>query len=402
MHFRRVLAGYVWAAVLCGMVSTMAMASEGVFLLGNDAQHLGRAGSGIASPRSSYWSYLNPASMVDLERRLDVNWYSVFTDVELEPRGLLGNRLNGDMESTLAPNIFSSGFIYPLEVGVLGGGIFIPSGSGVDYEGSRTWFSRIFQGNTDRRLSYQHIRGVLSYAYPFDNGWAIGASLHGSISRFRTDHLTLSFNPCRGDFEWDSSLGAGFGLGIYKSWERFSIGAAYSSRHWTETMDKYTDLLANALDTPRVVQAGFAWKLRPNLEFTADYKWLNWKAIPSYGKPLSKGGFNWDDQHGVKLGLEWTVHPKWTLMGGFAHSTTPIDEDHAFLSALVPVTVEDHYTGGVTYRITDHHHVHLVGVYAPHHAITDTGKGDIFSVVGKGSTISASALSFCLGYSYLW
>jgi hypothetical protein len=41
-----------------------AWASEGVFLLGNDALQLGRASSGVASPRSAYWSYMNPVSML--------------------------------------------------------------------------------------------------------------------------------------------------------------------------------------------------------------------------------------------------------------------------------------------------------------------------------------------------
>ena len=101
-----------------------AQAGEGVFLLGNDTLQLGRASSGVASPRSSYWCYMNPATMVDLERRFDVNWYTVFPRVELEPRGLLGNRLDGTLVSDKTAYIASSGFIWPLKQGTLGGGIF--------------------------------------------------------------------------------------------------------------------------------------------------------------------------------------------------------------------------------------------------------------------------------------
>ncbi len=388
-----ILASFMFAA-------PTAKASEGVFLLGNDALQLGRASSGVASPRSAYWSYMNPASMVDLERRFDINWYTVFTDVELKPSGLLGNRFD-ELESDKIANIASSGFILPLETGVLGGGFFIPSGSGVDYEHSRTWFSRIFQGNHDRRLDYQHMRAVLSYAYEFDNGWALGLSLHGSLSRFRTDHITLKFTPCTGHNEWDEALGAGFGLGLYKSWDRFSVGLAYSSRHWTQSMDKYKDLLGNPLDTPQIIQAGVAWRVHPKVELTLDYKWLNWESVPTYGSTVARGGgFNWDDQNGVKFGVEWKAHRKWTLMAGYAFTTTSIDDDHVYLSALVPVAVEEHWTAGFTHHINEKNDIHLVGVWAPENTLEDSGTGDIFSRVGKGSKLSAGALSVCLGYSY--
>ena len=83
-HFRQlhtIFERAVCFSLVMTVVAVMApgaFAGEGVFLLGNDTLQLGRASSGVASPRSAYWSYMNPASMVDLERRVDVNWYTVF------------------------------------------------------------------------------------------------------------------------------------------------------------------------------------------------------------------------------------------------------------------------------------------------------------------------------------
>lgn len=392
------ISGVIWL-LLC----SLAFGGEGVFLLGNDALQLGRASSGVASPRSAYWSYMNPASMVDLERRFDINWYTVFSDITFEPKGIIGNRLDGELKSDGIFNIVSSGMIWPLESGAIGGGVFIPSGSGAEYPHSRNIFSRLFQGNQDRRLAYQHIRGVVAYAHEFNNGWALGLGLHLSLSRFRSDHITLRLAPAQYRNEWDDAYGAGLGIGIYRSWERFSIGANYSSRHWTERMDKYRDLLSYTLDTPRVAQAGIAYKILPNLEVTLDYKWLNWKKIGTYGDPIfGGGGFGWKDQHGIKTGIEWVANPKWTFMAGYAYSNTPITDDNVFLAALVPVTVEQHITAGVSHKINDKHEVHLVGVYAPQHKMRDTGQGDLFSKLGKGSTLDAGATSVVLGYSYLW
>lgn len=380
-----------------------AHAGEGVFLLGNDTLQLGRASSGVASPRSSYWCYMNPATMVDLERRFDVNWYTVFQRVELEPRGLLGNRLDGTLVSDKTAYIASSGFIWPLKQGTLGGGIFVPSGAGVEYAHSRNIVSRLFEGNADRRLAYQHIRGVLAYAYEFENGWAVGLGLHLSLNRFRTDHITLSMTPAHNDNHWDSSFGAGFGIGFYKHWDRFAVGLNYSSRHWTEAMDDYTDLLSSPLDTPRVVQAGIAYKLTPKIELTADYKWLHWGRINTYGSPIFRGGgYGWSNQQGVKFGIEWQALPKWTFMAGYAYSNSPVRDDGVFLAGLVPVIVEQHVTAGVSHKINENHAVHFAAIWAPENKKREKGDGDLMSILGKGTTIEAGAFSAALGYSYSW
>lgn len=394
------VAAFCAAALFC----PAAAAGEGVFLLGNDAQQLGRASSGVASPRSSYWSFMNPAAMVDLERRLDVNWYSVFSDFEAHPRGVIGNRFGGTLESEVTGNLVASGFVWPLKTGTLGGGFFVPSGSGVDYPHSRTWLTRLVGGNVDRRLSYQHLRGVLAYAHDLGNGWSAGFGLHGSLSRLRTDHLTLSFSGAEANHAWENALGAGFGLGLYKKWDRWAWGLNYVSRHWTQTMKDYGDLLRNALDTPQTLQTGVAWRVSNQVELTLDYKWLNWAGVSAYGGDLlSKGGFGWRDQHGVKFGAEWRLHERWTLMGGYAYANSPIHDDHVLVAMLVPVTPDRHWTLGVTHRINDRHHVHVTGIWAPKHTQTDTGRGnEPFSLLGKGSTVSATAFSFAVGYSFLF
>ena len=379
-----------------------AFAGEGMFLLGNDALQMGRASSGVASPRSAYWSYMNPASMVDLERRFDINWYSVFGRVAFESRGVIGNWLNSRMEVAEASHIVSGGAVWPVEWGAIGGGIFIPSGSGIEYPYARNIITRLFQGNRDRRQAYQHIRGVLACAHEFDSGWALGIGLHLSLSRFRSDHFTLKMRPAAYRNRWDSAYGAGISVGIYRGWERFSVGANYSPRHWTQSMKKYRDLLHHSLDTPQVVQAGVACKITPAVEVAVDYRWMNWKGVDTYGGAVIDGGYNWRDQHGIRVGVEWIVNPRWTLLGGYAYSNSPITEDNVFTAALAPATTEQHFTAGVSHAIAETHLVHLVGVYAPPKELRDTGRGGLFSRLAKGSTIRASGMSAMIGYSFLW
>ncbi len=400
---KRRLSGVVIRLILgLTAVCLPVFAGEGLFLLGNDALQLGRASSGVASPRSAYWSYMNPASMVDLERRLDINWYSMIGKVVFEPRGVIGNRLNNRLEVTEMSHIVSGGAVWPVKSGAIGGGIFIPSGSGIEYPYARNIFTRLFQGNRDRRQAYQHIRGVLAYAHEFDNGWALGLGVHLSLSRFRSDHFTLGMRPAAYNNKWDNAFGAGISVGVYRSWERFSVGANYSPRHWTQSMKKYRDLLYHPMDTPQVVQAGIAYKVSPDIEIAVDYRWMNWQEIGVYGAPIIDGGYNWRDQHGVRVGVEWNVHPRWTLLGGYAYSNSPITENNVFTAALAPATTEQHFTAGLSHAVNEKHRVHLVGVYAPSKKLRDTGRGGLFSWLAKGSTINTSGMSAMIGYSFLW
>jgi long-chain fatty acid transport protein len=391
------------SSLISGTYASLAHAGEGIFLMGNDAIQLGRASSGVASPRSSYWSYMNPASMVDLERRMDINLYAISDTFKLKPRGLLGNRLDGDLVSDEFFMVPSTGIILPLKKGTLGGGIFAPCGSGVEYPHSRNIISRLFSGNGDRRLAYQHVRGVLAYARELDNGWALGAGLHLSVSRFRTDHLTLGLSTASYDNQWDTAFGAGVSVGAYRHWDRFAVGASYMSRHWSSGMDKYDDLLSAPLDMPRSLQAGIAYKLMPTLELTVDYKWLQWRRVRSYGSPIFRGGgFGWTNQNSVKLGLEWQATPKWTFMTGYAYNNTPIRSNGVFLASLTPVIFEHHITGGVSFAINEKHAVHLTGGWAPKTSMKENGDGDLLSLLGKGTEIEASAISALLGYTYKW
>jgi len=346
---------------------------------------------------------MNPAAMVDLERRFDVNLYNVYDRFKLKPRGLLGNRLDGTLVSEGLFPIATASMVWPLETGVLGGGIFIPSGSGVEYPHSRNILSRIFHGNGDRRMALQHIRGVLSYAYAFDNGWALGLGLHLSVTRFRADHLTLSLATAAYDNQWDTAYGAGFDLGVYRRWERFAVGANYTSRHWMETMKKYGDLLSSPLDMPHSLQVGIAYKIRPTVEITADYRWLLWEDVKAYGSSIfNGGGFGWKDQHGLKLGVEWQVGEKWTLMAGYAYSNSPIRENGVFLAGLAPVIFEHHVTAGFSYKINEKHAVHVAFGGAPKHYLQESGGGDLLSMLGRGTKIEVSAISAALGYSFFW
>ena len=78
-----------------------AAAAEGTRLIGTGPVQVGTAGAGVASPQNSSWLSLNPASLVDVSRRVDVSSDIINGRVEVAPQGVIGNSSNGTMEDSV-------------------------------------------------------------------------------------------------------------------------------------------------------------------------------------------------------------------------------------------------------------------------------------------------------------
>lgn len=345
---------------------------------------------------------LNPASIVDLEKRVDLNLNVVFPKLTLRPQGFGANTSDGILTSDVIGAIPTGGAIFPLKTGTLGVGLYLPLGGGVDFGHSRNVVAAASPDESDRRLEYIHGQLTLAYAYRFESGWAVGAALFGSLTRCRTDHATTYVISTQGANRWDDAFGVGFGLGIYRRWERFAIGASYTSPNWSQRLTKYGDLLWYPVDLPQAVQAGIAVKLTPHWELTLDFKYQDWGAMDFFGRKTAEAGLGWRDQRAIKAGLEWKAAERITLMAGFSHANTPIDEDHVFASALEPACVEDHVTAGVTIAINPRAQFHIVFLHAFSNSLTETGQGDLYSLLGRGTEITTSANSISLGYTMLF
>ena len=379
-----------------------ARGSEGLYLLGSDALQLGRADSGTASPRSAYWALMNPAALTGLDRRLELTFYAVWERVEMKPAGLLGNRLDGSLNADGWEGIPAAGVVWPLKNGrhAVGAGLYLPGGGKLEYEEARTILGRLLYGNRDRKLKLQHWMLPIGYGYRFDNGWAVGAGLQVSFSRFGTDQLTLNLVPAGTDNAWDESWGIGFNLGLYKNWEKFAFGAMYKSRQWAQTFEKYRDVIFSSLDYPHLFRAGIAWRPVRRLELTFDYECQLWSETSPFGDGIFEAGLHWNDVHAFKAGVEWLAGERWTLMAGYSGSNSVVDKDHLFLNALVPSLIEAHVTAGVSCAIAGGHSVHLVYVRSMENALTDSGRGDFLSRLAGGSKVTVSGDSVALGYTY--
>jgi long-chain fatty acid transport protein len=343
---------------------------------------------------------MNPASLVDLDRRLDISveWFA--PSRHITPSGLFGNDLGGRMSDDSWFYIPAVSLNLPTEQGAWGLGLYGVSGMGVDYERSRTFLPRIFGLNFDRRTEYSVARLVGGYGHEFSSGWAVGAAMSVDYARFRTDMLTLSFWETRGDYEWDGAFGVGVTLGVYRKWDRFGFGAAYSSPHWTEKFDDYDDLLTKSLNVPQGFQVGVSYDITPDLEVVVDYKYINWSGVSQISDEPLEGGFGWEDQHALKAGATWKINDRWALRGGVSYAESPIDEEHVFANALFPAIVETHVTTGVSHAFSEDSALHVTYMHAFDKELTEDGHGDLFSILGRGTEISLEENSLTVEYSW--
>lgn len=404
MTMRAGLTGLLVSGALA-LWSASAQASEGLYLLGTDALQVGRADSGTASPRSAYWAWLNPATLTRFEeRQIDTSLMVIFEKISLKPRGPFGNPIERSLNADSIIGLPTTGIIYPIaggEKGVLAGGIFPMGGGSVEYDHGRSILGRLLYGNRDRKNALQHVQLGLSYGYPLGNGWSVGAGVQLSVTRIRTDQLTLRLAPTRTNNKWDETYGIGFNLGIFKEWDNLAIGASYKSPQWSQPMNDYRDLIPDSLDYPHTVRVGVAWQPNDRWEITADYEYQRWSQVPPFGEPVLATGLAWKDLHAYKIGVEWkAIVDKLTLMAGYSHSKPVITEDHLFANLFVPTIIQDHYTAGLTWHLNERHDIHFAYLRSAKNSMTQNLGGDLISLLGAGSKSTVSANSFILGYTW--
>lgn len=386
--------------LLVSVAVDLARATDGNELIGVGAIQKGTAGAGVAAPQDSTWALLNPASIIALEKRLDVSleYLDLFRAATPDGFPLLVNNTAFHVTDHSAIFVPSIGMIVPLETGTLGFGMFGVQGNKAQYDRSRTTFP--FSRGNDRRSELQIAKFPISYAYQFDNGWTIGASILPVATVFRTDSLTLRLRPTEGDFKLDLGLGIGMQLGFYKEWDRFSIGGTWTSRQFVQQYKDYEDLIKWNLDVPEKIQVGFDWKVTDRLQLIADYKYQHWSAIKQFGEPTIKGGLGWQDQDIYKIGLIYELNDDWTLRAGYSFGNAPVDASHAFANALSPAIAKEHFTLGFSHRLTEHSDIHFAWTHTFPEELTDDGKGDIFSKLGRGTSEEYKEDAYTIQYTY--
>ena len=389
--------------VLCPLMTPVASATDGNMVIGTGAVQSGMAGAGIASPKDATWIFLNPASMVLLDKRLDT-WLQVF-DVKIEgnPEGLpifINSAAPNMKDRQIIPNPGFAMVIPRIEGrSAWGFGVFGTQGDKVEFPEPRTGLALL--ENADRRAHLIVAKFPVSYARKFDNGWAVGGSIVGVFSMLRSDSLTLQLRPTSGNYAWDTSFGYGFQVAVHKRWDKWAFGATYTTRQWMTKFKKYDDLLRWTLDQPQQLQAGVAWQATEKLELMLDYKWIDWSGPRQIGTLNILGGLNWEDQEAWKFGAEYEINDRWAFRAGFSHAQSAVKQEGAFLNMMFPGIVEDHVTCGLSYTPPEKKwELHFALEQGLKNSIRNHGRGDLFAIAGAGTSNSLEITAATVQFSW--
>ncbi len=384
--------------VLAVVVSGVSYASEGVLLMGDDAIREAQAGAGVASPQDASWILFNPAGIVDLDRRMDFGMTMVYARATLHTRGLATVPFMDEMTDDLVRGLPSFQAVWPCGNDVFGLAFNVPAGAMIHFSKSRTWVG-LLESNTDRNLDFMQPRLTLAYAHKFDSEWAVGFTANGGLSLARTDQMTGYLLPTRGENGWDHAFNTGLSAGVYRAWDRLSLGAAYTSRQWSQVLGNYRDISPYTVDLPATVQAGVAFRIVPKLELNVDYRFINWSNIKFFHNLNTENGLGWHDQNGIMCGLAWEATPKWTFRAGYSHVSSAMSDAHVMGSGLVPNVVQDHIGLGFSHVLSERSELHVTYGHWFHRDQQESGKGDIYSHLGKGTSMGLTADWITVGYT---
>lgn len=222
-------------------------------------------------------------------------------------------------------------------------------------------------------------------------------------------------DTARFDFADDSDYtgeakGTGFGgkLGFtYKVDDKTTIGASYHTK--TNISDLTTsngymqaylaagtamlpaaivgDITVKDFQWPATISFGLSTQVNNKWKVNADFKRIGWEEVMASMKMdfkvtdpgasgLTNGSVigitmpqNWEDQNVMMIGTEYQYSNKLALRAGANLSSNPVPD--TTLNALFPAIIENHYTAGFGYEMSDSSVVDFSLTYAPEVSATN-------------------------------
>lgn len=387
------------AALVTGLASPAAYATDGYFQYGYGARQKALGGAGAADSRDATAAALNPAGLTHVKDQLDFS-LTLFnpsrqmtggpgSGYDFTPEGTV----ESDRNLFLVPNFAWSKRVRnnPLfDVAALT--VYGNGGMNTSYAGmSRTtgfcagWGTGVFcNGKTGVDLQQAFIS--LAMAKKIAPGVSVGVAPIIARQQIKLQGLGMfagnSSDPDNLSNEGiDESWGYGLRGGIeVELTPSIRIGVSGNTRIYMEEFDRYRGLFAEHgdFDIPATIQGGVAIDISHNLTFMADYKFINYSAIKSISNPSTNqaplgnangAGFGWDDVGVIKLGLEWRATPDMTLRVGYSHNDNPVQARDVMFNILAPGVVQDHFTAGAEFKLSDKLSLELAGAYVPESSV---------------------------------
>lgn len=420
--------------VLAGLVlSTAALATNGMYLTGYGAEAAGRGGVNLAISDRVLAMNFNPAGISQLQG----NHYSV-------NMSLLAPSL--ESENMLNPSTSAVDRYFPLPAIAYvrsskespwswGVGFFAQGGMGATFEDLNTFFGT--QDSTYSEVRFMTLSPTVAYALSED--MSIGATFNLGYADASFDFFpeTSFFNtqdPNQSFFGVTMDQAGGLQTSLRLGWwwratERFQIGAIYQTE--TESDFEGGDMTVDFTAHPFLGQEvsynaemeGFTFAAQAGIGFAyrVGWRWLVGLDVKRYfwdhaidtitvratnpdvpGAPaevVMPFVFDWRDQWVVAAGADYRVNDVLMVRGGINVGENPVPNDT--LTPLFPATPENHVSAGLTW---------LRGTYSWEIAVERTFSNDLtnnnpdprVNPFGPGLSVGHDQWSISFGFSRAW
>jgi len=386
--FRR-LSAVAIPAVFAVVSAGPALATEGYFQNGNGARQKALAGAGVADSRDATAASLNPAGLVHVENQVNVSLSGFVPRRKLVGSGPPGftpdGQVGSDSNIFAIPNIAAS---YRLQnnalIDVLGFTIVGNGGLNTNYPAPvrgpfPTPTGVFFDGPAGVNLTQTLISVAAAKQFgSVSVGIAPIVALQAFEARGIASFAPLSSDPANlSSNDTDISYGFGVRAGIeFAATSSIRLGVAGNSRIYMTEFDDYRGLFAEQgdFDIPASIQAGIAIDIMPSLTIMVDYKHIWYGDIAAIANPSTSPGllgadngpgFGWNDIDIVKVGLEYRPNDDVSVRFGYSYNENPIESADVLFNILAPGVVQQHFTAGMRYALSQNWEFEVAGLYVP-------------------------------------
>ncbi len=350
----------------------------------------GMAGAGLSIASDPTAATINPALAARMGNEAIINLGWFHADVERDLSATTSGNVNrtGGKQKSDASDFANGSLGVNYRIGddkALNISIYPGGGGATNWDNSRTSPNT----NYDRSINYKMINLQTALGYSPNETSSYGFGVVLSRSSMRTDSLDNQFGVEPEIDKTDIAYGVGFQVGgIWDAYPNVTLAADYHSRVWHERFEKYPSVFNSTVDRPATFSVGADWDATPTTILAFDYKHVFEGPVNTISQdPSTLGGFGWDDINIFMLGVQHEVVDGFQVRAGYSYGNSPIDEQHVFANILYPAIVEQHYTLGLSYAITDAMELGWSGYVTPTKKITDSGDGNTFSQMGSGSIL---------------
>jgi len=415
-----------FTTLLVVLVAPTANATNGYMSHGYGTTSKGMAGSGSALPQDTLSVYNNPAGLVRLGKRYDVELelfsprreYKANDDFAPPPApGVPPGTERSENDYFLVP---AFGINLPLD-GKSTIGIALAGQGGMNTEYDTATFANFaappgsplnptgaFTATDPTGVDLAQLALGLTYARELGaferfgiTRQSIGITPILAAQRFKARGLqpfkALSVSP---ENVTNNGYDYSYGGGVRAGWlgslfgDQLNIGISYQSKLWMTDFDDYEGLFAKggSFDIPPVLNFGLAFMITPKLTAVADFKRIFYDDIDalsntndiSFTQIITNPdnrlggdeglGFGWEDINVYSLGLQYEVNDKLTVRAGYSDADEPWKDVNTLFNVLAPATVEKHASLGATYKLDTQSRVSFAYTHAFQNTIEGTSQ----------------------------